>query len=70
MNAVIINQDPLHLEVGALAVFLVGKLDESILKAVTGLLVSDDLTRQDLAKTREDKLEVFIPCNWIELADK
>lgn len=43
MDSMVVNQDALHLEVGLFAVFLVLELDECILQAVPGPLVSDDL---------------------------
>ena len=43
MDAVIIDQNALHLEVGLFAVLLVLKLDEGILQAIARLLVADDL---------------------------
>ena len=51
MNAVIIDQHPLHLEVCSLAVFFVAEFDKSILQAVSSLLISDDFTGQDLPKS-------------------
>lgn len=68
VNAVIVNEYSLHFEVRPLAVFLVRKLDEGVLQTVPRLLIADDLARQDLAEAREDELEVFVACDWIELA--
>jgi hypothetical protein len=50
VDAVIVDQHALHLEVGTLTVFLCGKLDECILQTVTRCFVADHFTRQDLAK--------------------
>ena len=45
MNAMIINQDSLHFEVGLLTVLLIFKLNKCILETVTGALVADDFAR-------------------------
>lgn len=68
MNAVVVDQDVLHLEVGLLAVLLVFKLDKGVLQAVAGLLVADDFAGEDLAEAREDDFEVFVLCDGVELA--
>jgi len=70
VDTVVINQDPLHLEVGLFAVLLFVELDKSILKTVTSTLVPDHLARKDLAEATEDEMEIVILCNGIELADK
>lgn len=46
------------------------KLNERILERITGLFVSDDLAAHDRTKPRENKLEIFISCYWIEFAHK
>lgn len=56
----VINQHPLHLEVGLLASFLVLKLDERILQAVACSFISNNLTRQNSAKTTEDQMQILI----------
>ena len=60
MNAVVVDQDVLHLEIRLLAILLVLEFDESILQRVASLLVSDHLARQDLSKTAEDQVEVLV----------
>ncbi len=60
----------MHLEVRSLAVFFAGKLDESILKAVSCLLVSDDFAREDLAKPGENELQILVSSHRVELADE
>lgn len=42
MDPVVIYEDSLHFEVGLFAILLVFKLDEGVLEAVPGPLVSDD----------------------------
>lgn len=54
MNTMIIYQYTLHFEICLLAVLLMLKLDERILKTVVGALVPYDLARYDLAKTAEN----------------
>lgn len=44
VDAVVVNQHSLHLEVGLFAILLVVELDERILQAVTRALVANDLT--------------------------
>lgn len=45
MDAVVVNQNTLHFEVGLLAIFLILKLNKCILKTVAGPLVADNLAR-------------------------
>lgn len=54
MNTMIVYQYTLHFEICLLAVLLMLKLDERILKTVVGALVPYDLARYDLAKTAEN----------------
>jgi hypothetical protein len=70
MDPMIVNEDSLHFEIGSLTILLVAELNESVLKTVAGLLVSYHFTRQDLAESGEDELQVFIPSDRIELADE
>ena len=51
--AVIVYQDPLHLEVCLLAVFLILELDEGVLKTVLGTLISNNFAGYDFAKSTE-----------------
>ena len=60
MNSMIINEHALHFEVGLLAIFLVLVLDKGILKALAGALISDNLTGQDLSKSAENEVQIFI----------
>lgn len=64
----VINEDPLHLEVGSLAVLLVPELDESVLQTVAGLLVAYHLARKNLAESREDEFQIFVSRHRVELA--
>lgn len=70
MDAVIVDQHTLHLEVSSLTVLLVRKLDEGILQTVASLLIPDNFARKDLAKSREDQLEVLVSCNLVQFANK
>jgi len=56
VNAVIIDEDALHLEVCSLAIFLGGELDERVLQAIAGCLVANNLARQDFTEAREYEL--------------
>lgn len=53
MNTMIIYQYTLHFEICLLAVLLMLKLDERILKTIVSALVPYDLARYDLAETAE-----------------
>ena len=54
MDAVIINQHSLHLEICLLAVLLVLELYKCILQAVICALVSDDFAGHNWTKAAED----------------
>lgn len=54
MNTMVIYEYALHFEICLLAVILMLKLDERILKTVVSALVPYDLARYDLAKTAEN----------------
>ena len=56
MDAVIIYQDSLHLEVRLLAVFLVLEFDKCILKAVFCALVSNDFTGHNGTEATKDRI--------------
>lgn len=45
MDAVIVNQNTVHLKVGLFAVFLVFKLDKSVLQAIPRSFVANHLAR-------------------------
>jgi len=60
VNSVVVNQNTLHLKVGLFASFLIVKLNKCVLQTITSPLVSDDLTREDLAKAAEDQIQVFV----------
>ena len=60
MYAVVVYQDPLHLEVCLLAVLLILELDEGVLKAVLGALISNDFARYDFAESTEYQIEIFV----------
>ena len=44
MDTMVVDQDPLHLEICLFTVLLVLKFDECILETVTSALVADDFT--------------------------
>ena len=56
VNAMIVDQYALHLEVCLLAVFLLLEFDECVLQAVSRPLVPDDLTRQNFAESTENEI--------------
>ncbi len=56
MDAVFVDKDTLHFEICLLAVLLVFILDECILKAVTGPLVTNDFARDDSAEAAKDQI--------------
>lgn len=43
MDAMVVNQNALHLEICLLAILLILKFDKTVLQTVTSTLVSDDL---------------------------
>lgn len=53
MDAVVINENPLHLEICLLTVFLIFKFNKGILKAVASALVPDNFAGQDLTESAE-----------------
>ena len=56
MDAVIIYQHSLHLEVRLLTILLVFELDECILQAVFCALISNDLAGHDRTEATEDSI--------------
>jgi len=64
----VVDQYVLHLEVSLLGVLTLVKLYERVLERITGLFVADDLATHDDSKPREDELEVFVCCDWVEFA--
>lgn len=68
MDAMIINEYALHLEVGSFAVFLGRELDEGILQTISSLLISDDFATKNLAEAAEDEFEIFVSCYRVEFA--
>lgn len=56
MDAVIINQHSLHLEICLLAVLLVLEFDKCILQAVFCALVSNDFAGYDWTEAAEDRI--------------
>ena len=60
VDAVVVDEHPLHLQVGLLAVSLVLEFNKCVLETVAGPLVTDDLAREDLAEAAEDQIEIFV----------
>ena len=61
LDAAVINENIVHLEVGLLAGLVVVKAQESVAQAVPRLPVLDDVTGCDCAKPREDDLQILQP---------
>lgn len=53
MDAVVVDQDALHFEIGLFAGGLVFVLDECVLQGVSGAFVTDDFTGEDFAESTE-----------------
>lgn len=60
VDTVIINQHPLHFEIGLFTVLLVFKLDKGILQAVTRSLIPYNLTRQNWPEPAENEMEILV----------
>lgn len=60
MNAMIIDQDPLHLEIGLFTILLILKFDKSVLQTVACPLISNNFAGQNLSKTTKYKFEILI----------
>ena len=60
MYPMIIDQYFLHFEICLLAVLLVLKLDECILKTIIGALVPNNFARYYLAEAAKKEVEIFI----------
>ena len=54
MYAMVIYENPLHLEIRLFTIFLIFELDECVLKAVAGSLVSNDFAGNDWPESAED----------------
>ena len=70
VDATVINQNIVHLEVSVLTVLCFLKLNEGVLQGLLGLVVLDHLAAADGPKAREDHLQVFVCCDGVQLADK
>jgi len=70
VNAAIVYEHVVHLEIGALARRLIGKLDKTKAQAVASDVVLDDLTAQHAPELREEKLQVLLLGDGIKLADE
>lgn len=59
LDAPVINQAIVHLEVGLLAGLVRVKAQECVAQGVSSLPVLDDVTRCDVAKSGEDDLQIL-----------
>lgn len=66
----VIDQDALHFEICLFAVLLIFKFNEGVLEAVTSPFISNDLARENSPEPAENQFEIFIMCDWVQLADK
>ena len=55
MDASIIDQNIVHLEIRLFGVLFVLELDEGVTQRVTGLLVTNDFTAENLAEATENR---------------
>ena len=60
MDAMIIDQDSLHLEIRLLAVLLVLEFNECILQAIFCTLVSDDFARHDGTEATKYRIQIVV----------
>lgn len=60
MNAMIVDQDPLHLEISLFTILLIFKFDKSILQTIACPLISNYFAGQNLSKTTKYKFEILI----------
>lgn len=70
MDAAVINENALHLEVGCFAGGLVVVLDECVLQAITRLGIANDFAAQDFAKAAKDEFQVLVTSDWVQFADE
>ena len=70
MDAPIVDEDIVHLDVGGLAVLLVLKLDKRKLQRVARLAVANHLRAANGAEARKNDLQVLIARHGVELADE
>jgi len=68
VNAPVVDEDIVHLDVGPFGRLALLELDEGVLQAVARLLVADHLAAPDLAKAGEDQLEVLAFGDLVQLA--
>lgn len=55
MDASIIDENIVHLEIRLFSILFVLELDEGVTQRITGLLVPDDFTAENLAESAEDR---------------
>jgi len=54
VDSTVVDEDAIHLEVGAFGVLLFKEFDKGVLEGVTSFGVRDDLTTEDGTEARED----------------
>lgn len=69
-NALVVDEDSIHLKVRLLCRGPLIKLDEGVLQRIARRLITDDLAAEDLAESTEDELQVLGACHWIEFANE
>jgi hypothetical protein len=70
LDTSIVNESTIHFEIGFHALFLGGEFDKSILQRDARSGVADDFNLDIGIEPRKYQLQVFIFCNWIQLAHK
>lgn len=70
MNTPVVNEHVIHFEIGRFAVLLILELNEGVAQRVARLAVSNYLATSDGPESREDKLEVFVGRDRVELANE
>lgn len=68
VDATVVDQHVVHLEVRVFARLLLLELDERVLQGVARHFVADHLARLDLAEAAEDDLQVVVGGDGIQLA--
>ena len=70
LDAPVIYQNIVHLEISILTGFICIIPQECIAQAVTGLLVPDDVTGGDIAEAPKNSFQIFFCGDWVELGNE
>ena len=70
LDASVINQDIVHLEVGILTSFICVIAQKSIAQTVPSLLVPDDVARGDVAKAAKNSFQIFLCRHLVQLGNE